>query len=164
MRTSELTLLACIVLTSACNDLELDPVPLSIGDKDTFATAVQPYIGAGCASLACHGDLGRGFRVQAELGLRADVSLRGTPITDEEITHNLQSIAALTQKGAPSSEHLILGKGLARSAGGFRHQGGDIWQTKQDPGYLCIAAWLDNRLDELAPCELAYEDVKPADP
>ncbi len=164
MRTSDFYLLACVLLVAACNDLELDPVPLTTGDQDSFATAVQPYIGAGCASLACHGDLGRGFRVQAQLGLREDISLRGTPITETEITHNLQSIAALAEKGSPSSDHLILRKGLARSAGGFRHQGGDIWQTKQDPGYLCIAAWLDNRLDDLAPCTLAYEDVKPAPP
>ena len=80
---------------AACTDLDKPPVNLELGDEASFATNVQAYIGAGCGSLACHGDLGRAFRIHAELGLRLTPQLRDQPISSDEILLNLESIAAL---------------------------------------------------------------------
>ncbi len=150
---------------AACNDLDRPPTDLELGDEASFSANVQAYIGAGCGSLACHGDLGRAFRIHAELGLRLTPQLREQPISSGEILSNLASIAALSPRSIPASEHLILKKGLAIQAGGFAHEGDDIWPDTDDPGYLCVLAWLEGRTAEIAqPCDLAYQMVKPADP
>lgn len=161
--------IALLAGVAACNDLDRPPVSLELGDEASFAANVQAYIGAGCGSLACHGDLGRAFRIHSELGLRLTPQLRDQPISPAEITLNLESIAAVSPDNsgpdnATASQHLILQKGLAEKAGGFAHEGDDIWPDTDDPGYRCVLAWLEGRTADLAqPCDLAYQMVKPAD-
>ena len=114
---------------------------------------VHPILEARCATLDCHGDPGRPFRMYAETGLRLRDDLRGLAITQEELALNVRSIAAVD----PDDE-LLLSKPLA---GGLAHEGGDLWLDPLDPQPTCVASWLDHRLDADACAEAAVEVALP---
>ena len=159
------TLWALLALTTAaCNDTTIDEVALAPGDEETFATDVQEYVGYRCASLDCHGDMGRTLRLYAERGLRLETALRDRPITSAELRNNILAMAAFGYATEPVEENLILLKPLVTSAGGMAHKGGDVWATTSDPGYRCLAAWLANRSSETVAqqaCDEATANVVP---
>lgn len=114
-------------------------------DVDGFAAEVQDYVAPRCATLDCHGDEGRPLRFYGEVGLRqfADgVVDRDTPLTTEELEENALSAASVDPGALTVDDHLLLLKPLAESAGGARHEGEAIWADRNDPGYLCLRAWL----------------------
>lgn len=120
-------------------------IPAVEVDVEAFAAEVQGYVAPRCATLDCHGDEGRPLRLYGEVGLRqfADgVVDRDAPLTTAELEENALS-AANVDPGAPTVDaHLLLLKPLAESAGGAQHEGEEIWADRDDPGYLCLRAWL----------------------
>jgi hypothetical protein len=139
--------LLSLLLACACGG-GVDPeVPLTTGapapSLADYATSVHPILEARCATLDCHGDLGRPLRLYAETGLRALDSLRrnATPITPDELNANLRAILAV-DPSPPSVESLFMSKPLA---GGIDHAGGDVWASPADPQPACVLGWLQGR-------------------
>lgn len=165
MRCSSAAMLVYLCLApAACTDTNIDEVPLTVGDAVAYTSDVQTYVGYRCASLDCHGDMGRTLRLYAERGLRLEDVLRDRPLTGNEIGENLLSIAAFDSLDAPVEENQILLKALAVSAGGMAHIGGAVWPDADDPGYRCVAAWLSGTSEEnqaRAACTAATDDVLP---
>ncbi len=120
-------------------------------DVVVLQTHVQTYLDFACGSLDCHGADGRPLRLYSELGRRADASLRPVPVsnhsdpvalTQAELDANCAAFAALALGSTQPDQQLALLKPLAASAGGINHVGGVHWQSKSDPGYLCLRGWL----------------------
>jgi len=152
--------LMILLLTTACS---VDPGAskmITAGDAALYATHVQPYVQARCATLDCHGDSGRALRLYSELGLRREAVLRTLPvsegrdptaITPEELSDNQLAFAALATATSKPTEHLALLKPLAVSQGGIKHEGRAAWLTTDDPGYRCLRGYLVGDLaDDLA--------------
>lgn len=91
----------------------------------------------------------RPLRLYAETGLRASGDLRDLPITEAEILANVRAVQAI-DPGTPFADGLAMRKPLAERAGGVAHEGGDVWQTPDEPQARCVAAWLRGESDEPA--------------
>lgn len=140
-----------VFLVAACDVDPGAPQTITAGDAALYASHVQPYLEARCATLDCHGDAGRSLRLYSELGLRRDAALRTlpigesrdpTPITDTELEDNRLAFAAIALATSKPAAHLALLKPLAISQGGIKHEGRLHWQTTEDPGYRCLRGYL----------------------
>lgn len=158
-----LGLLAVAVALTGCQSAEPTDTLAEL-DVATYQSQVDPYLGARCATLDCHGMAGRPLRIYSELGLRLRAELREQPITAEEQRLNVEAVAGL-DPGVAALDHLLLRKPLALAAGGIAHKGTQIWATRDDPGYRCLYGWMAATPDAAA-CSAAYELVKipPATP
>jgi len=145
MRTA---LFIAAALAVGCTDTSRDPIPLEPGDEAVYSAEVQDYVGLRCASLDCHGDQGRALRIYAKYGLRELATLREQDVAPTEVAANVRAFAAFAD--GPPENNLALLKGLATSAGGISHVGGDIWLTTTDPGYQCILAFLSGQSNATA--------------
>lgn len=156
--------LACVLGVAACNETDIEEMPLETGDEFRYAVDVANYVGYRCASLDCHGDMGRTLRLYAYRGLRLQAVLRNQSLSSFEIADNVLSLSAFDTLGGPIEDNEVLLKGLAVDAGGMAHVGGAVWESTEDPGYRCIAAWLEGKSDEMAAqeaCAIAAERVRP---
>lgn len=140
-----------LAAASGCGDNTRALVHLAPRDAETFATHVQPYLEASCATLDCHGTQGRALRIYSELGLREQANRRVTPISDKhdptpitpaELDANRLAFAGVALATDAPGEQLALRKPLALGEGGIHHQGRVHWASTQDPGYLCLRGWL----------------------
>jgi hypothetical protein len=132
-----------LVLLGACRD-QGDPIGLPEADVAGYQASVHPILEARCATLDCHGNLDRPLRLYAETGLRAADALRAQPITAAEIDADARALIAVDP--APDGRRsLVLTKPLA---GAVKHVGGDQWDSEAEPQYVCVAGWLDGRLDD----------------
>lgn len=143
--------LSGLAVASSCAEKTRALEHLAPRDAETFATHVQPYLEASCATLDCHGAQGRALRIYSELGLREAASLRVTPITDKhdptpitstELDANRLAFASVALATDAPGEQLALRKPLAVGEGGIHHQGRVHWASKLDQGYLCLRGWL----------------------
>ncbi len=159
------TVLAIAVLVAAgCTDTTISEVPQTVGDTLTYQSQVQTYLGYRCGSLDCHGDMGRPLRLFALRGLRANDGLRDFGLSVDEVGHNLLSIAAFDTLDEAAAQNQLLLKGLATSAGGMAHVGGDVWDSTDAPGYQCLLTWLSGEADSetaRAACAFATMQVLP---
>lgn len=135
----------------ACADTSEPAQRIEPGDAELYASYVQPYVEAGCATLDCHGDPGHPLRLYSELGLRQSSDLRPSAlaedteplaITEAELDDNRRSFAALELANDGPAQHLALLKPLAVSAGGIHHEGPSLWSSTAAPGYQCLRAYL----------------------
>ena len=140
-----------VLALAACDGPTADTQHITTGDPEYYASYVQPYLEAGCATLDCHGDPGHPLRLYAELGLRKEGALRTssisehnepTAITEAELEDNRLALASLALATEGSSEHIALLKPLAVSAGGIAHEGPTLWSSREAPGYVCLRAYL----------------------
>jgi hypothetical protein len=135
-------------------------------NEDLYKQYVDPYLARRCATLDCHGQVGRPLRLYSQLGLRQsdagvidpiDVTgFRGEPTTDAEKHANYEAVVGLQPEvmaqvaadlGAGSDRLLLLLKPQML----IPHKGGKIINQGQgndndtDPttlGYDCINTWL----------------------
>lgn len=148
--------LACLTLLLAACQGGPGEQMLS-ADTEGYINEVDGYVSVGCATLDCHGDPGRPLRLYSEIGLRESTD-RDLPLSTNELEANALSFVAVDS--APPLQHLAILKPLAESAGGLAHVGGDVWADVNDPGYLCVLAWLEGRVsDEQAACAEARSSV-----
>jgi hypothetical protein len=75
--------LAVALALPACAGPSEPAQRIKAGDAELYASYVQPYVEAGCATLDCHGDPGRPLRLYSELGLRKAAELRPRPLSDD---------------------------------------------------------------------------------
>jgi hypothetical protein len=127
--------------------LELSDQP----DFNIFKAQVNQYLENKCASLDCHGQPGRGYRIYSFRGLRiydpeAKLISGLQPTTDKEIKANFEGLITLEPEemrrvindgGANPERLLILRKPMQLE----RHKGGPV-MARNDSGYKCIVAWL----------------------
>jgi hypothetical protein len=133
--------LALLLLAGCVDSGSVSPAAL---DGAAYATSVHPVVEARCATLDCHGDLGRALRLYSEDSLRARDDLRGLPLSDDELAANVRSFAALDAE-------LIVDKPLL---GREAHEGGDVWLSADDDEVVCLASWLGGAVDTAA-CQRA---------
>jgi hypothetical protein len=142
-------LAAALVLVAGGCARDQGVVSLDELDPESYARDVQPIFEARCATLDCHGDVGRPLRLYAETGLRARDDLRDLPMTEEELLANVRSVEAV-DPGSPFAEGLMVLKPLAQASGGVAHEGDDVWQDREEPQARCVIAWLSDESDDAA--------------
>ncbi len=153
----EHALLVSVALFAAACEIAPGSVPIEVtGDRDDWATHVQPYVAIRCGTLDCHGDPGRPFRVYAEEGLRIG-SDREAMLTDREIDENVASAIGVGPHDDIAS-HPLLMEPLDPGAGGWDHVGLAVWYGQDEPGYLCLRGWLEGA-DIGADCAMATAEV-----
>lgn len=135
------------VLALACAFEPQGTTPVAELDAPFFEASVQPVLAASCASLDCHGVDGRPLRLYSEDGLRREDALRGAPLSVEELAWNVDVFEALDPAATDVDANVALTKPLAVAAGGLEHVGGDVWASREDPGYRCLRTWLAGDLD-----------------
>lgn len=143
-----------VTLASACSSVDPNertkvPAPLPAA----VFKPVEGAMGAGCASLDCHGQPGRNLRLYDARGLRLmspDVSGLGVTsdaeiIADEESLLGLEPdtmALVLHEKGADPTRLSVV-----RKARGLEvHKGGVVWPEGSD-GDVCLLSWLASNID-----------------
>jgi hypothetical protein len=95
-------------------------------DYDTFVTAVAPVVAQKCAAGNCH-------------GASANVLHLTCGHTAEGTRWNYFAMMDYVSADATASE--ILRRALAPEAGGTYHEGGTVFDSRDDPNYLAIEGW-----------------------
>jgi hypothetical protein len=140
-----------IVLVVAIASCAIDNPPAAVPalDRDAFRCTVQPVLAARCAFAACHGTRARPLALYAPGRERYQVGWdRPTaPVTAAELEANFGIASGFTTTTA-TGEPWLLAKPLAVGEGGYYHRGsdlfgaGDVFATRDDPGYRELAAWI----------------------
>ena len=127
------------------------------------------YLTKRCASLDCHGQLGRPLRIFSKNGLRSfDASNGGyfpnitgiTPLTPDEQKLNYESVIGVEPEvmsqviasGGTDVNRLLL---LRKPRGLERHKGGQLMTNEADEGFLCMKSWLGGNGVDTASCKIA---------
>ena len=176
--------IARVVVASGCLGLLWAAACASVPDETRFTFVGEPdlapsfadykagpdnYLGRRCASLDCHGQLGRPLRIFSQNGLRSfDASNGGyfpnitgkTALTDEERKLNYEAVIGVEPEimsqviasGGTDVNRLIL---LRKPRGLERHKGGQLMTNEADEGFLCIKSWLGGNGIDTASCYTA---------
>jgi hypothetical protein len=152
-----------LVAVSSCSD---DPVVEPDLDRAYFRCRIQPLLDTHCSMLACHGDEQRPFRVFARNRLRldADPVALNLPLIPEELNANYESTASFTH--GPPHESLLAGKPLDEAAGGYVHDGrelygrSDVFASRDDDDYRRLIEWMEGEAEDPA-CSYAGERPGP---
>lgn len=128
-------------------------------DQNLFEQSVSPVLERRCASLDCHGQVGRPLRIYSARGLRLpnDAGLiPGTgATTTEETTANYRAVIGLEPEqltrvmaGLDVPRSLLL---LKKPLGLESHKGGSatapVIAPTNDPVELCIDSWIYGQID-----------------
>lgn len=131
-------------------------------DEDTlpsyavFKDQVNGYLENRCASLDCHGQPGRGYRIYSSKGLRlydpeAKLISGKQATTEAEIRANFDGLVTLE----PEETRRVVGENgenplrllmIRKPTQLERHKGGPVMKI-DDAGYRCITEWLKVRGD-----------------
>lgn len=160
------TLLAALLALGSCAfpvDSETAVPVVDAVDIDVYERDVHPLLEASCATLDCHGGDRRPLQLFAETGRRLRADYRGALVQPDELVANVHALRTIDVGEPDLDRGMLLRKPLARSAGGAHHVGGDLWASRQHPGYVCLRAFLAREGDTPAAhqaCVDAYELVK----
>ena len=161
----QLRLFALALLLSACPAPDpkkgIDPAnaPEALLDYNQFVCFVQPVLIRRCSFLACHGNPQHAFRVYSpgKLRLNDDGTRNGrdSTLTNDESDRNFQSASGLVLTATPEERAmpnvqkiLLLGKPLARRAGGAEHHGIGVFpvfparSTAEDFEFGALVDWV----------------------
>jgi len=131
-------------------------------DQGQFAT-VSPVLEHRCATLDCHGQVGRPLRIYSGNGLRLPNDAGDLPgtsaTTTEEVTQNYYAVIGLEPEEMsrvvagedPPRSLLLLKKPLLLES----HKGGPAFAPSGDPGETCITSWLLGTGVDTAACTQA---------
>ncbi len=173
-------LLGLGLLSSAAGCREPDPTQQTevlAPDYDQFkgvapdgslqAAGVSRLLERRCATLDCHGQLGRPLRIYGQYGLRLvqDGSFRPgvEPTSEEEYSDNFAAVIGLqpevmsqvvARKQSPTDSPglLLLRKPLLLE----RHKGGAVIESG-DNAYTCMVSWLVSGQTDFAACAAALQ-------
>jgi hypothetical protein len=122
----------------------------SVGADGAASVGVEAVLEQRCASLDCHGQMGRALRLFSQNGLRlisqdAANTPGVQPTTQTELVANYQAVIGLqpelmtevVQQNAPPTALLLLRKPLQLE----RHKGGPVI-AEGDSAFNCIVSWL----------------------
>jgi hypothetical protein len=119
------------VLDPCTNELGRDPlfdpdVAPSTPDFGVFVTTVAPVVAKSCAAGNCHGASANALHLTCGA-------------TDAEVRWNYFALGDYVSFNTSASE--ILRRALSSEAGGTFHEGGTVFESRTDAGYLAIEAW-----------------------
>lgn len=121
---------------------ELAAPPAGTLDYNYYLTKIEPIFlkdraaneGTGNACASCHTRMASRLKLQPLNG--------ATRFTPEQSRANFETVSKMVTPGNPDSSRLLLHP-LAPAAGGDpSHTGGKFWQTKDNPEWQTIAAWV----------------------
>ena len=127
---------------------------IQTSDQTQFETFVSPFLERKCATLDCHGQVGRPLRLYSGRGLRlpADggVFPGSSDTTGFERAANYRSVIGLEPElitriwagVAQPRDLLLLQKPLGLGDSTVSHKGGQVLASMGDPGETCLATWL----------------------
>ena len=128
----------CFTIAAAMATVSFGAAPQSL-DFDFYRTRVEPIFvkqregHARC--VVCHSGSNTAFRLQPW-------SPQTKAFTEEQSRQNFQMVSNLVVPGNPESS-ILLRHPLAKEAGGDEfHSGGRQFQSKDDPDWQVIAAWI----------------------
>jgi hypothetical protein len=174
--------LAFVLLLAGCPAPDpsqgIDPTAMAL-DYNFFVCNVQPVLVRHCSYLACHGNPQHALRIYSPGKLREqDDGTRDTRdaiLTADEVTHNYQSAMGMVltatpaQRALPDVQHVqLLGKPLARRAGGAEHHGIGIFpyypaqQPSDDNEWNSLVAWVQGSTQSKplsADCQMIFDTM-----
>ena len=110
-------------------------------DYDYYKQEVEPIFlkkrpdHARC--MVCHIDSNNAFRLQKMSNAKAHVW------TEEESRKNFALVSALVTPGNPDKSHLLMYPLAPEAGGSIYHSGGRQFDTKKDPDWQKLAAWVN---------------------
>jgi hypothetical protein len=121
-------------------------------DYGVFVTDVEPVLVEQCAYSGCHGDPARPMHVFAPAGERLAEGLPADELTSEEHRANFDRVRVWTARTNAELPDLLR-KPLQQTAGGSGHGGQDrygqnLFASKDDPGYVALAAWIGGKKND----------------
>ncbi len=149
--------------------------PDSFLDYNQFVCTVQPVLIRRCSFLACHGNPLHAFRLYSPGKLRqiddGTRNGRDSLLTVNEVELNFQSASGLVLTATPAERQapdlqkvLLLGKPLARRAGGAEHHGVGIFPVypaktiAEDAEFNALVQWVQG-VAQPKPVDSACADV-----
>jgi hypothetical protein len=123
-------------------------------DQSQFENFVSPFLERKCATLDCHGQVGRPLRLYSGRGLRlpgdGGVYPGSSDTTGFERTANYRAVIGLepelisrVEAGlAKPRDLLLLQKPLGLGTVPDSHKGGQVLAPMGDPGEACLSTWL----------------------
>lgn len=145
--TRSLTVLSFALFALAACGSEQTPLAIAVPDRARFEQEVYPVLLRDCSFEACHGSSERFFQVYGPGRTRLPpIADPLEPVSPAELGFSYDRARSMIDVAKPERS-LLLRKPLAASAGGSGHEGADslgrnVYQTKLDPGYVAIAAWV----------------------
>lgn len=142
--------------SSPSPDGKLRTTTIIAPDQSQFEQFVSPALERRCATLDCHGQVGRPLRLYSARGLRLpnDAGLiPGTgATTTEEATANYRAVIGLEPEEMtrvmagvdPPRALLLLKKPLMLEG----HKGGPVLAPTNDPVEVCIDSWIVGTIDQ----------------
>ncbi|HEV8549612.1 MAG TPA: hypothetical protein VGQ57_11305 [Polyangiaceae bacterium] len=98
----------------------------SASDYPTFVALVAPVVADRCSAGNCHGASSNALHLTC-----------GT--SDDQVRWNYFALSDYVSADTSASE--ILRRALSAEAGGSFHEGGTVFESRQDPGYLALESW-----------------------
>jgi hypothetical protein len=130
---------ASAVAPNAASDLDFNFYRKNV--EPIFLKDRQPNEGSGNACVQCHSKMASRLRLQP-------IAVGVTAYTAEQSRANFKVVTALVTPGDPDHSRLLLHP-LAVAAGGDpQHTGGKFWQTRDNPEWQTIAAWVSGKKAE----------------
>ena len=109
-------------------------------DYDFYKARVEPIFlekrpgHARC--VVCHADANNAFRLQ-------HLSDKSKSWGEEESRKNFTIASALVTPGVPDKSHLLMYPLAPEAGGSIYHSGGRQFETKNDPQWKILAAWVN---------------------
>ena len=119
------------VLDPCTDELGKDPLfdpnaDPATSDYGTFKFSVAPVVAKSCAAGNCHGATSNALHLTC-----------GS--TEQEVRWNYFALSDYVALDTSASE--ILRRALSPEAGGTFHEGGTVFESRDDPGYVSIETW-----------------------
>lgn len=147
-----------VSVSLGCSSVEQKSVAIDTPDRTQFPQ-VADAISPSCATLDCHGQVGRNFRMYWQRGLRLDPAARPGEgeTTPDEYDLTFRSLVALEPlkmdavvKGTQKPDSLTL---VRKARGTEAHKGGAMNPLGSDAD-RCLVSWLSGAIDSAA-CKAA---------
>jgi hypothetical protein len=153
-------LVAALVLLTACAHVpEPGEAPTDLPEREPFIDGgVSAFLENRCATLDCHGQVGRPLRIYSSTGLRMNDGLDGgrdlSGTTPEERLANYFAVVGLEPEaisrcyasGGTYLDFMLVKKPLGIDGRGVRHKGGSVLRLDDD-GFTCLVGWMSGRPD-----------------
>jgi hypothetical protein len=133
--------------------------PIIAPNQTQFETFVSPFLERKCATLDCHGQVGRPLRLFSGRGLRLPADGGTYPGSSDttafEKSANYRSVIGLepelmsrVEAGlAQPRDLLLLQKPLGLGTVPESHKGGQVLAPMGDPGEACLRTWINAGAD-----------------
>jgi hypothetical protein len=130
-------------------------------DQLTFETHVSPFLEKRCATLDCHGQIGRPLRIFSSKGLRIANDAGAFPgvgdTTPTEKAANYRTVIGLEPElmsrvvgGKANARDLLLIQKPLQLGSPESHKGGPVLAPQGDPGETCLTTWIYGNTDTAA--------------